>query len=213
MHILLYILRLGTVIIFFLLPNKLFSQEHQHYFGLRGGYSISSIGFEPNQGEIKSVSGIDFGVAYKLYAERFMGAQMELNFVNKGYKQDDTTYTGRAIELPVMAQGFIRFGGFRVFVNGGFFCSYMLSQDVERPDDSGNLYKESYSFSDRDKRFEYGLVGGGGLAFQLKKIELQVDVRYQYSLGYSMKPRYRDEQTIFSHRNNLAFSIALFYNL
>lgn len=210
MRILIHILRLSVVAVLFLLPHSLLSQEH--YLGVRGGYGSSAIRFDPNLGDRESVSGIDYGIAYKLYAEKYMGTQIEFNFVQKGYKLVDTTYNGRTLELPLMAQGFLRFGNFRVFVNAGVFGTYMLSQEVERPDETGNLYTESYSFTDRDNRFEYGVLGGGGLAFQLKKIEFQVEARYQYSLGYAMKPRYKEEQVIFANRSHLAFSFALFYN-
>ena len=101
----------------FMAPCSLHSQEH--YLGVRGGYGIATASFDPFLGEITSVSGIDFGLAYKLYAEKHMGTQVELNFIQTGYKQEDTTYMGRAVELPVMAQGFVRFGGFRVFLNAG----------------------------------------------------------------------------------------------
>jgi hypothetical protein len=208
---LIYTFKIIVVLVLFLFPNSLFSQEH--YFGIRGGYGISSIGFNPDQGDNESVSGMDLGVVYKLYAEKLMGTQIELNWVQKGYKLVDTIYTGKAIELPLMAQVSLRFGGFKVFANGGIFGTYMISQDVEKPDESGVMHTTSYSFTDRDNRFEYGLLGGGGLAFQLKKFEIQLEARYQYSLGYMMKPRYKQGQTIFSHRSHLTFSVSLFYNL
>lgn len=213
------IVKLGVLVVLLLLPFHSFSQEH--YIGVRGGYSMSSIGFNPYQGEKKGVSGIDFGLAYKLYAEKYMGTQLELNSVQKGYtltgiddkgNMADTTYTGRAIELPMMAQGFVKFGGFRVFLDAGAFGSYMITQKMETLDATGNTVTKSDSFTDRDRRFEYGILFGGGVAFQLKKIELQLDVRYQYSLGYALKPRYKDEQTIFANRSHLAFSAAIFYN-
>lgn len=204
-------IKLSFVAVIFLVSGKLCSQEH--YFGIRGGYGISTASYEPYMGDIKSVSGIDFGVAYKLYAEKYMGTQIELSSIQTGYQLADTTYTGRAVELPLMAQGFLRFGGFRVFLNAGVFGSYIISQDIEKPDDSGIMHTQSYSFTDRDKRFDYGILGGGGFAFQLKKIELQIEARYQYGFGYIMKPRYKADQTIFSNRSRLAFSFALFYNL
>ncbi len=206
-----HILKLAIAVILFIVPSSLFSQEH--YFGVRGGYGMSSASFDPFQGDLKSVSGIDFGVAYKLYAEKHMGTQIELNSIQTGYQLADTIYTGRAIELPIMAQGFIRFARFRVFINAGVYGSYITSQDVERPDGSGNLYTETYRFTYRDKRFDYGILGSGGFTFQLKKIELQLEARYQYGFGYIVKPRYETEPTMFSNRSRLAFSVALFYNL
>lgn len=206
-----HILCFGIVAILFIFPHSLFSQEH--YLGVRGGYGISSASFDPYQGDGKSVSGIDYGVAYKLYAEKYMGTQIEFSFVQTGYQLADTIYTGRAVELPAMAQGFLRFGGFRVFINAGAYLSYITTQEVEKPNGLGSTTTETYHFSDRDKRFDYGILGGGGFAFQLKKIELQVEARYQYGFGYIIKPRYNTEQTIFSNRSRLVFSVALFYNL
>lgn len=174
---------------------------------------MSTAKFTPFMGDRKSVTGIDYGLVYKLYAEKIMGTQMELNSIQTGYKLVDTTYSARALELPIMAQGSIRFGGFRIFVNAGVFGSYLLSQKLEKPNGSGGSYSKSYSFTNRDKRLDYGILGGGGLAFQLKKIELQVEARYQHGFGYIVKPRYKKEQTTFSNRSRLAFSIALFYNL
>lgn len=210
------------------LPNSLRSQEH--YIGVRGAYGISNMGFNPYQGEKESSSGVDFGIAYKLYAEKFMGTQVELNYVHSGYKltkivttktdnaSTTTTtisnYSSKAVELPIMAQGFLRFGGFRIFVNGGVFGSYVLSQEVEAEtiDNAGNLsYTKSSRFSDLDNRLEYGLLGGGGLAFQLKAFELQAEARYQYTLSYAVKPRH-EGVTMFTHKNRLVFSVALFYN-
>ena len=218
------------VLILLLIPSSLFSQEH--YLGVRGAYSMSAIRFKPYQGEPKGVSGTDFGIVYKLYAEKVMGTQIELNSVQKGYElttisvkeengvttttTEEKKYSGKAVELPIMAQGSLRFGGFRVLVNAGVFGSYLLSQEkaIKKIDESGNwTMTKTDSFEDRDKRFEYGILGGGGFAFQLKKVELQVEARYQYSLGYAQKPRYKKEDVIFANRSHLAFSVALFYNL
>ena len=174
---------------------------------------MTTASFEPYQGDVFSVNGVDYGVAYKLYAEKYMGTQLELNFIQTGYQLVDTTYTGRAIELPAMAQGFLRFGDFRVFVNAGIYMSYITSQEVEKPNASGVLSSGTYHFADRDKRFDYGILGGGGFAFQLKKIELQLEARYLYGFGYIMKPRYNNEVTTFSNKTRLAFSVTLFYNL
>lgn len=230
MHMLSRIVKLSLVFVL-LLPCSLFSQEH--YFGVKGAYGMSSIRFQPFRGDRESVSGMDFGIAYKLYAEKYMGTQIELNRVQRGYKlttvttitdattgaeEEETTITtssGNAIELPMMAQGNLRFGGFRILVNAGVFGSYMLSQEqeVEVHNDSGISVSRTDGFSDRDRRFEYGILGGGGFAFQLKKVELQVEARYQYSLGYAIKPRFQDEAVSFVNRSHLAFSVTLFYNL
>ncbi|MDR0659868.1 MAG: PorT family protein [Prevotellaceae bacterium] len=230
MRISIYILIVITAQL--LLPFSLFSQEH--YFGVRGGYGMSSVRFDKYQGEKESSGGIDFGISYKLYAEKFMGTQIELNRVHKGYKivatvteKDETTgedkittttttYRGKALELPLMAQGTLRFGGFRILVNAGVYGSYMLSQDKEvevAVNSSPSPVVKTSGFSDRDNRLGYGIMGGGGFAFQLKKIELQIEARYQYGLGYIMKPKYKAEETLFGHRSHLVFSVALFYNL
>ena len=210
-----YILKFFIIAILFIVPHSLFSQEH--YLGVKGGYGISSASFDPYMGDGKSVSGIDYGIAYKLYAGKRtnmgIGTQVEFNFTQTGYQLVDTIFTGRAVELPAMAQGFLRFGGFRMFVDAGVFISYVTSLDVEKPDGLGNTHTEAYSFTERDKKFDYGILGGGGLAFQLKKVELQVEARYQFGFGYMMKPRYKEEPTIFSHRSRLAFAFTLFYNL
>src|SRR5262245_35143207 len=81
----------------------------EQYFGVRGAYSMSSASFNPYK-KTTSISGADFGVSYKLYAEKYMGTQIELNYIQKGYAVVDTTYKATAIELPAMAQGFVRFG-------------------------------------------------------------------------------------------------------
>lgn len=188
-------------------------QELTHYIGVRGGYSSSTVKFTPYRGETSSVSGVDFGLSYKVYTPEFMGMQAELNYTADGYKLIDTTYHSQTVELPVMTQGFLRFGGFRAFINAGAFVSYTLNREVTKPNAAGVEETSSYTFTNRDNRFGYGVLGGGGIAYQLGRVELQVDARYQFGLGFISKPRYHSERTYYGNSNRMVFSVALFYNL
>ncbi len=201
--------KFGILILFIVGTCPLFAQQ---YFGVRGGYAISGVNFNPYRQET-TISGVDFGLACKLYTGRYMGMQAELNMVQKGYEARDTTYAASAIELPAMAQGHLKFGAFRAFINAGFYMSYLLKEDTKYENSSGISVTESYTFQDRDNRFEYGVIGGGGLGLEFSRFELQGEFRYQYGMNFWIKPRYQDEQTVFSNSTHMVFSLSLFYRI
>lgn len=191
--------------------------QTEHYLGVRGGYGITSVSFVPYR-KTASVGGINFGVSYKLYAEKHMGTQLELNYVQKGYTIKiengvDTTFHQNAIEFPAMAQGFIKLGGsLRILASAGFFCSYFLDRERTLTNADGTSTTASYPFGRRDNRFEYGLIFGGGLGLEISKlIEIQAEFRYQYSLSRIMRPRFPNSVTQFGNLSTMGGSLGVYY--
>jgi hypothetical protein len=89
------------------------------------------------------------------------------------------------IQVPVLIKlNIIPAGPIRPFLCGGGYGAYLLkSQGVMTID--GVESKETLT-SDYE-RFDYGLVGGAGIAFKLVGLSLSLEGRYNYGLANLIK--------------------------
>jgi hypothetical protein len=164
----------------------------QHYVGLKGAYGINSVDVVPIF-ETKSLTTVNnIGVLYRYEHKQYAALQVELNYVNKGFIKavDTVNYTPEetsritSVEIPLMAQGFIRFGAFRPYLTGGAVVGYILSRSQQITGES----KRAYTFDEYDRRFEYGIAGGAGLGVRFSFIELQAEWRYIYDFSFLRTP-------------------------
>lgn len=168
-------------------------------FGVHGGAGASKIFFSPGIHE-QMRFGPTAGLAFRYSEENHFGLIAELNFTQRGWKEDFRTYTqfsySRALnylELPVLAH--IYFGRrSRFFINLGPQISYMISDGVSANFD----YKDYASVKgfpltgrtnaqldmEVTKRFDYGICAGlGGEWRMLQHHSLTFEARFYYGLG------------------------------
>ena len=92
------------------------------YFGVHGGAMASMVNFSPSvtQRALTPYMGATAGLVFRYARHKYCGLQVELNWMQKGWREQETDYQRRLdyIELPFLAH--INFGKqWRGFFNIG----------------------------------------------------------------------------------------------
>jgi len=199
----------------------------QHMIGVRGGYALSGIDYQFNSDPKNITTPINFSLLYTYYHPLwdlfpFFGFQTGISFSEQGFSMpndyfyeelyDITRY--RTVSIPVISQFHIDFWNMRLLVNIGAFGGYRLSAKEWLYTSSGEKITRDYLYDCYDTRFDYGFIGGGGLAYKMKPVEIQFECNYQYSLSMLYHPRrYSNTYYIYVYPHQLTFSLALFFPL
>jgi hypothetical protein len=202
------------------------SASAQHFVGLSSGYAVNTLSSSIYE-DFRSVdSWNNYGIVYKFYShiplwpEGFgarigTGLQSALNLTSRGYQRDSTAilrYT--AIEVPFMTHLHLSFWRIRLIAAGGLYASYLLdgTQANLDPDAPTTIVisEGAYSFQPDDRRFDYGLRFGGGLALMLHPLEIQFEFNYAVGLGYVHKPVIPGKYTIYNRFSQMIFSVGAF---
>ena len=199
----------------------------QHYIGVRGGWGGGSARFTPSRETGMEWGLYSGGISYKFYtAQKFVGAiQADLQYMGRGFMYDlqskgDTSYhrTINSFELPLMWQPhfyFMQRHG-RFFVNLGVYLSYFMDSKYYYKSKRAGIYEQGpYTMKlTRDTRWGYGLCGGAGLSFLIRRFEMAFEGRYYF--GYSDVLRngtkYQGNPT-HSPLDNINVSMAFYYRL
>ena len=210
------LLVLGLVLL--LLPGL---ASAQNLVGLRGGYVLSSVGFKPEANPEGIKTAQYFSLRFTHYHSMWntiniFGFQLGLDYAEQGFTlpmyQETSRY--KVVELPFISQFHMDFWKMRVLVNIGGFVGYRLSATLQAPDNNGTLVTGAYVFDCYDKRWDYGFIGGGGLALRLKPFEIHMECNYQHSLSMLYNPKkYSNTSLLYVYPNQLIFSLSLFYQL
>ena len=199
--------------IILLLTTLLKGQNREHLVGMRWGYNVSNVTFDPvkNHTAIKSTK--NFSVLYTYYhdiwgASPYFGIQTGLSFWQTGYRLDNVEEKTDLISLPLVSQFHLDFWKLRALVNLGGYGGYRLSKTVYNLSGTTNSAGVT-GFDNLDNRVEFGII-----AVVLKPVELQFEANYNYSLSYLYNPR-KLNATIpqYTYPNQLIFSISLMYHI
>lgn len=198
--------------------------EPHFYVGGHGGLTMSSVAFTPSvkQG---MVMGSIFGVTARYVEEKFFGLIAEINFEQRGWKEDfegagfnysrQFTY----IQIPLLTHIYFGSKKFKGFVNLGPSVGYMVGDnitanfDYENPSQvTGfpieNRYVNQMKMAVKNK-FDYGIMAGAGIEFIIKqRHSLTLEGRYYYGLGNVFPSSKKDE---FSASRASMISVALGY--
>ena len=182
----------------------------QHTLGFTAGYGMASARFDPKQ-EMKGMWGIyTAGLTWRYYGtQRFVGGfGIDLEFLQQGFSfatnaslveepKDFRYYTRHinSVMLPIVWQPHIYLlrHRVRVYLEAAATFSYQLSSDYE--DESAKAsgmadWKGDYNYKTaRDSRWGYGLAGGGGIAFLIRRFEINVRARYYFGLSDVVRNR------------------------
>jgi hypothetical protein len=196
-----------------LLPAMVCSQ---HYVGIKGSQGYNSVSALPYF-EKQSLPAFSPGILYRYEHIKYAALQIEANYINKGYiKSVDTIsmtpeITNRitSFELPLMAQGFIRLGPFRPYATGGVVVGYVLDRSTQVTGEKS----QKYVFDEYDRRFEYGITGGGGLGIEIYRFEIQAECRYHYNFSFLRNPVIPERRNSYINSTQLMFSVSLLYRL
>ncbi len=186
----------------------------KHLIGIKWGYSISNVGLSQDLDHKSFTTPVNFGVYYtylhSLWGNMpYFGFQTGLEYYQQGYVklsgekgsqvEDKELYT--SVAIPMLAQFRVDFWKMRLMVNAGPFVSYKISTN------------QTDGIPATTKKIEYGIMGGGGFGFVLCPIEIHLECNYKYSLSNLYTPQiYSDQVWIYTHSNQLVFSLGIYYS-
>ena len=183
--------------------------EAQHTLGVIAGYGMGSGRFEPKQ-ETRAIWGLySGGLTWRYYGhQRFVGGfGVDLEFQQQAYSfatnasQVDEKETANylyymrrinSVVLPVVWQPhvYLLLNHVRVYLEAAATFSYNFSSTWEQEyflnteTREKGTYGGDYAFKvPRDNRWGYGLAGGAGISFLIRRFELNFRARYYF--GYS----------------------------
>ena len=175
------------IITFASLATKSYAQGFQPEMsvGLRGGANFSFMIIRPsiNQGVL---IGPNMGFMYRYISEKYFGFQVELDYIQKGWRETANgshKYTRQLdyIEIPFMSH--ITFGNrlLRWFFNIGPNIAFMVNNQT-----SGFDWQNSdipQLIDPIKNKVDYGICAGTGFEFNTKVVIYQLEARYNYGLG------------------------------
>lgn len=179
--------------------------------GVQYGLNLASGMLNPSTDFTMQVLPVDVGILYTRYCKMFgympyFAFQGGVFFSEQAFRFADNVDSGRpgyslfgaykvrmpVVEVPLSAQMHYDFWKMKLMVNIGFFGGYRLGikrdyNDIQcRPEDPRRAYERK--FHENERRFFYGIQGGGGLALIFDPIEIHFTATYKYGLSYLYKP-------------------------
>lgn len=198
--------------------------EPQFSIGGKAGATLSKMAFTPGIEQAMN-PGMTMGITARYTEERYFGLVGELKIEQRGWKQtfDETDFTYHRtltyLQLPLLTH--IYFGSDKVkgFFNLGPSVGYLIGSsisanfDYENPGSVEGLPVENRHTNQMSmpvkNRFDYGILGGAGIEFIIKKRHsIMLEGRYYYGLGNIFFAKKRDE---FSASRGNSIEITLGY--
>lgn len=149
--------------------------------GFRGGTTFAFV-LEPNDlltpsnPRLGQISGVTGGLSVQYYAKPNFSLQFGVNYAEKGWEENYVIETNvgpretdslffrqrlNYLDFPIMAHGYIGKGVFRVYLEAGFFLSYLFTHSTEQRLEENNTVTYRY-VEGRDNDFGIGINGGAG---------------------------------------------------
>jgi hypothetical protein len=205
-----------------LIGNTVFAQVE---VGVKGGYHVSQVLFEPNIGlNLDFLPGMQTGAVIKVSANRNVALLAELNFSQKGWTENfrrandpenifflerTQTFRYNYLELPILTHIYVGGKRVNVFINLGPHFSFLIGADstssAEKLEDDVATF--SYS-SNTAVNFEYGVTAGAGIAVTVGKGTFQLEARLNQGLNNIIN---RDSQNAPTASLNQLAGISLTY--
>lgn len=180
------------------------------------GTTFSRVTFVPKVQE-SMLMGYTFGVTGRFESEKNVGLQVEVNYVQQGWKEKYETApnyeysrTLNYIEVPFFTHIYFGSKRFKCFLNLGPKIGYYLGESItsnleEIPTD--NYRPEAHDLAVANK-LDWGLCGGPGLELRTNIGYFLLEGRYYYALGDLFKSRRED---FFSKSSSQVISVKLTY--
>ena len=176
--------------------------------GINAGvnYNEVTLNTPPSDPQIKQngLLGYAGGITVRYISEKYFamicGAQIELNYTQRGWKElienNEDTYsrTMNYLEVPFLAH--LAFGkdrGMQFFLNLGPQVAFLLSESENKsnPFNPEGRTSEQYGKMAENK-FDYGIVGGAGLELKTKAGNFLLEGRYYFALSDIYKSTKKD---------------------
>jgi hypothetical protein len=143
------------------------------YIGVKGGMSFSKVRFYPNVIE-SFQQGNTGGVMFRLISEPHIGFQVEVNYTQKGWKEDSIGYLRRLnyISVPIMTHVNIGNKAFRFTINLGPEVAYMVSEEESftppRTVSTVDAGYRTYFGKPTDTQLDFLFTAGIGMEYHMK---------------------------------------------
>lgn len=188
------------------------------YVGPSAGVTMSTITLVPKLVDKMFIDGKTAGISARYVSENHFGFQIELNYFEAGWKEDyyglkkssDYSYLRKLnfIEVPFLMHAYTGTKISRVFINVGPKFSYLYSESEilrDQTEESGMLQHGKSV----ETPFQYGIIGGAGIEFHLKRSVLGLEGRYCYMLSNLFNDTVDPDN--FSASNLQTISVNLYY--
>ena len=199
--------------------------------GVQYGAGLSQVMWNPPQEQAMVFVPVNFGVTYTKYGQMFampyFAFKAGLFYAKEGYQFEyneeyDWTYLIEGaekailevVEVPLLFQFHYDSWNFKIIAEGGCYGGYRLG--IQRfPGKTGNVSPElEHSFTETDRRLDYGLKAGVGLALVFDPIEFHITAAYKHSLSSLYTPdHYSQYYYRFAYPSNIIVSAGLHYQL
>lgn len=172
--------------------------------GVTGGMTMNSVSFSPSVPQTLKMSSM-FGFVVRYNSEKYFsslcGLQMEINYLNLGWKQDfSETSTPQYrysrdihyISVPIMARmawGKERKGLMGYILAGpqlgyAFDESETMSDELRNTDTQLSTARRAQYGKAMEQRFDYGITAGGGIELNMSRAgHITLQVRYYLGLA------------------------------
>lgn len=202
MKLKLYVILLFIVTTSVVRAQIIVTTPYEFSVGVSGGTTFSSVTFSPKVTQ-NMLMGTTFGLTGRMTMGEYVGMQIELNYVQQGWKEDFQSddeglseeeqnqlakykYNRTLNYLQIPFYTHIQFGGKNVkgFINAGPQIGYLISEST-----SQNLNGEKPGKVNEqhdmpvEKKFEWGISGGAGIEIRTGIGYFLLEGRYLYSLG------------------------------
>jgi len=150
--------------------------------------------------EIDNKQGLIGGLVFQFLGDKHAGVQVELNYSQRGWVENDTTgvddlkYNNQMdyLELPILSHVNIGGGKLRGVFNLGPYLGYALNRSITTENvDRGTSESSKYSFdTEKDNRFDFGLMVGAGMEYRFNFGKLTAEARYTFGFGDINKEKF-----------------------
>lgn len=170
--------------------------------GVKGGADLSRVTFTPSVKQ-SFVLGANAGVTFRYIEEDHFGLIAEVNFEQRGWKEDFEDYpfeysrTLNYIQIPLLAHIYFGRRG-RFFVNLGPEVGFMIGESTKANFDYNNIesvpdfpssLRTTYQYGmAAENKVDFGISAGLGGEFNInRKNSIYLEGRFYYGLGNVLK--------------------------
>ncbi len=199
--------------------------------GVQYGVGLSQVMWNPRQEQSMLFVPVNIGVTYtkygQMFAMPFFAFKAGLFYAKEGYQFEyneeyDWTYkiegaekaVLEVVEVPLLFQFHYDMWNFKIMAELGCYGGYRLGI-TRYPGKTGNVMPEvEHSFLETDKRVDYGLKGGVGIALVFDPLEFHISASYKHSLSSLYEPNYYSEYYYrFAYPSNIVISAGVHFQL
>jgi hypothetical protein len=180
------------------------SISNAQWYGVKGGYNLSSIVYYDNNGKqidlFSNNPGFHIGLVTEFPVYKRLSLEPSLLFSTKGYKENydkssngdllkfNTAANFNYLDIPLTAKSYLNLRSAKIFGTIGPYLGIGLGGEIKKTTTSTNSGQSSTDYTDikwgpelgqdNFKRIDLGLIAGAGVEFR----SVQLGISYNYGL-------------------------------